>query len=380
MTDDHSLKRHIDGEAARLLGKAIRERYPDFDVEGYAAEVDARVGPLELKDRVMVMAESLRARLPASYPDAVAVLVASLGEGLVEGGGMYGQGFHLMAVARFVEEYGVAHPEASLPALVEITRRHTSEFAVRPFLVHHREATLALMRDCALDPDPNVRRFAGEGMRPRLPWARRMTDFVTDPGPVLEVLESLRNDPSAYVRTSVANNLNDVSRDHPDRVLDLAERWLRESPTPETAWTVRHALRTLVKKGDQRALALLGATGGEHVRAEAMGVSPAGLDLGGTLTVRVDLVNADDRPHTVIVDYRVHYVRADGTRRPKVFKWTTVELCAGERRTLEKRHRVRPISTRAHHPGEHLVEVQVNGVIKGAAPFELRVRPAGERP
>ncbi|WP_306368800.1 DNA alkylation repair protein [Nocardiopsis sp. CC223A] len=373
MADDSSLKRHVGGEAARVLGTAVRERLPEFDVEGYAAEVAARVGPLELKDRVMVMAEGLRARLPAAYPEAVAVLVDSLGEDLVDGAGMYAQGFHLMAVARFVEEYGVSHPEASLPALVAITRRHTSEFAVRPFLVHHREAALKLMHACAVDPDPNVRRFASEGLRPRLPWARRLPEFVADPEPVLEVLEVLRNDPSAYVRTSVANNLNDISRDHPGRVLDLAERWSRESPTPETAWTVRHALRTLVKKGDQRALALLGATGGDRVDAREPALSPAVLDLGGELRVRVELVNTDDRPHTVIVDYRVHYVKADGSRRPKVFKWTTVELCAGERRTLVKRHRVKPISTRTHHPGEHLVEVQVNGVIKAAAPFELRV-------
>ncbi|SIO84543.1 DNA alkylation repair protein [Nocardiopsis sp. JB363] len=373
MSGEYSLKKHFDGAAARMLGESIRAVRPEFDVESYAAEVDRRVGPLELKDRVLVMAQGLRDRLPEHYPEAAAVLVASLKDPLVEGDGMFNEGFHLMAVARFVEEYGLDHPDSSLPALVEITKRHTGEFAVRPFVQRHYEPTMALIRACAVDPDPNVRRFASEGIRPRLPWARRLPEFVADPLPVLEVLETLRSDPSKYVRTSVANNLNDIAREHPDLVLDLAERWTRESPTPETAWTVRHALRTLVKEGDQRALALLGATGGEHVLVHGPTLSPGVLDLGGTLRIRVELENTDTRPHTVVIDYVVHHVRADGSRGRKVFKWTRVELCSGERRALEKKHPVRPISTRTYHSGEHLVEVQVNGLVKASAAFDLHV-------
>lgn len=373
MAGEYSLKNHFDGASARALGESIRRVYPGFDVDGYAVEVAGLVGPLELKERVLVMAKGLRDRLPEDYPGAVGVLVSSLeAEALGEGEGMFNEGFHLMAVARFVEEYGLEHPEVSLPALVEITKRHTSEFAVRPFVLRHYETTMELMRACALDPDSNVRRFASEGIRPRLPWARRLTRFVEDPGPVLEVLEALRSDPSKFVRTSVANNLNDMSREHPELVLDVAERWTRESPTPETAWIVRHALRTLVKKGEQRALALLGATGGELVGVEGLGLSPEVLELGGVLLVRVDLVNRDDRPHTVIVDYVVHHVRANGGRSPKVFKWTTLELGAGERKRLEKKHPVRPITTRTYYPGKHLVEVQVNGLVKAEVGFELR--------
>lgn len=373
MAGEHSLKKHFDGAAARRLGDSIRAVFPGFDVESYAAEVDREVGPLELKDRVLVMARGLRDRLPGHYPEAVSVLVASLKAPLGEDEGMFNEGFHLMAVARFVEEYGLEHPESSLPALVEITKRHTGEFAVRPFVRRHYEPTMALMRACAVDPDHNVRRFASEGIRPRLPWASRLPEFVAAPLPVLEVLEELRSDPSKYVRTSVANNLNDIAREHPDLVLDLVERWTRESPTPETAWTVRHALRTLVKEGDQRALALLGATGGEHVLAHGLALSPGVLELGGTLLVRVELENTDTRPHMTVVDYVVHHVRADGSRGRKVFKWTNVELCSGERRSLEKKHPVRPISTRTYHPGEHLVEVQVNGLVKASAAFDLHV-------
>lgn len=373
MAEDTSFKRHFDGASARQLGERIRVIHPDFDVEGYAAEVASRVGPLELKDRVLVMAEGLRGRLPESYPEAVGILVKCLHLRLGDDEDTFHDRYLLMPVARFVEEYGTDHPQASFPALVGITKRHTSEFAVRPFVRRHPEATMELMRASALDADEHVRRFASEGIRPRLPWASHLAEFIADPAPVLEVLEPLRSDPSTYVRTSVANNLNDIARDHPGLVLDVAERWTRESPTPETARIIRHALRTLVKKGDPRALALLGATGGEHVVAQGLTVSPHVLDLGGTLTLEVELTNTDTRAHTVVVDHVVHHVRANGARSPKVFKWTRVELPAGQSRTLRKRHAIRPITTRTYHPGEHLVEVQVNGVIKASGGFELRV-------
>lgn len=368
-----SLKTYLDGATARTLGERVHAVHPEFDVDGYATAVDDRVGPLELKDRVLAMAEELRDRLPGHYPDALAVLVASLGAGLEEDQGMFNDGWYLMPVARFVEEFGLDHPEVSLPALVEITKRHTSEFAVRPYVLRHPEATMRLMHECALSTDHNVRRFASEGIRPRLPWARRLTGFVSDPRPVLQVLEPLRSDPSDYVRRSVANNLNDMASEHPALVLDTAERWLRQSPTPETTWTVRHALRTLIKQGDQRALALTGATGGDRVHAVGLTLFPSSVTLGESVLLRVDVANTDQRAHTVVVDYVVHHRRSDGRLSPKVFKLATVELDAGERRTVEKKHPVRPLQTRTYHPGEHLVEVQVNGQITASASFGLRL-------
>ncbi|HXV91937.1 MAG TPA: DNA alkylation repair protein, partial [Pseudonocardia sp.] len=226
---EYGLKRHFDGGAARLLGGMVQQVQPGFDVDGYAEEVQARVPPLELKDRVRVLAEGLRDRLPADYPDAVAVLLAILGEELGEGDGMFNTSWYLMPVARFVEDYGLDHPELSLDAIHEITRRHTGEYAIRPYLDRHFELTMDRVRRWALSPSANVRRLASEGIRPRLPWARTLSRFVEDPHPVLDVLEPLRSDPSAYVRKSVANNLNDIARDHPELVLDVLECWTRES-------------------------------------------------------------------------------------------------------------------------------------------------------
>ncbi|MBN9792627.1 MULTISPECIES: DNA alkylation repair protein [unclassified Pseudonocardia] len=368
---EYGLKRHFDSGAARLLGDLVAQVHPPFDLDGYVAEVGALVPPLELKDRVRVLSDGLRTRLPGDYPQALAILLSVLGDELGEGEGMFNTSWYLMPVARFVEDHGLGHPEESLDAIEQITRRHTGEYAIRPYLDRHHDATMDRVRSWAGSPSLNVRRLASEGIRPRLPWARTLHRFVEDPAPVLEVLEVLRSDPSPYVRKSVANNLNDIARDHPDSVLDVLERWAVESPTPETGWISRHALRVLVKNGDQRALALSGVTGGEHVRADRLVLSPATIRLGESVTLRAEIRNTDRRAHTVAVDYVVHHVRGNGRTLPKVFKLAAVELGPGESRVLEKRHPVREVTTRRYYPGTHVVDLQVNGRVVAGDGFEL---------
>ncbi|RLK57951.1 DNA alkylation repair protein [Actinokineospora cianjurensis] len=372
-SQEYGLKRHFNEDAAVLIGTKVRAVRPDFDVDGYAREVAARIPGKELKDRVLVLAEGLRDRLPADYPAAVEVLAAILGAELAEGEGMFNESWFLMPVARFVEEYGHEHPEVSLRALEEITRRHTAEYAVRPYIDKHYDLAMATLADWALSPSHNVRRAASEGCRSRLPWAKTLTRFVKDPRPVLAILEPLRSDSSEYVRKSVANNLNDITKDDRELALATAARWLAESQTPETAWIVKHGLRTLVKKGDQDALRLLGATGGEHIEIPAVRIAPTAIRLGEAVTIRVDLVNGDSTPHSVTVDYVVHHVRLGGKAIPKVFKLATVDLGAGERKTLEKVHKVREIQTRRYYPGDHLVDIQVNGTVLASDRFELRL-------
>ena len=157
----------------------------------------------------------------------------------------------------FVAEYGLDHFEPSMQAHYQLTQRFTAEFSIRPFLIKHTEATLARLRQWARDPNEHVRRLVSEGTRPRLPWASRLPAFQADPAPVLALLELLKDDPALYVRRSVANNLNDIGKDHPRVLMQTAQRWMRDA-TPERAWVVRHALRWAVKQGDPAALKVLG--------------------------------------------------------------------------------------------------------------------------
>ena len=159
--------------------------------------------------------------------------------------------------------------------------------------------------------------------------------------------------------------------DRPNVVGREAQRWLRESPTAETAWIVRHALRALVKQGDRDALTVLGATGGEHARVVDLSVSPRAISLGDAVSIEFTLENADSATHELTVDYVVHHVRTSGRVIPKVFKLAGVRLGPGERRPLRKSHRVKPMTTRAYHPGQHVVDIQVNGVVLASSGFDL---------
>lgn len=370
---DYSLKRHFDGGCARELARHIEPVMPDFDTQGYVAEVDARVGPLELKDRVLVLTQGLRTRLPQSYPDAVNVLLESLGPELGEGEGMFNTSWYLMPVARYVEEFGLDHPEVSLAAIDQITRRHTGEYAIRPYLRDHHQLTMDTVRQWAGSPSLNVRRLATEGIRPRLPWAPKFAPFILDPGPVIEILDHLIDDPSPYVRKSVANNLNDISRDHPDQAVKTARRWLASSNSDRTRWITRHGLRTLIKNGDTAALAVVGASADPAVMVTGLSVSPKAIKVGDALTINAVVKNEADGPKDVVVDYSIHFRGRDGRTRPRVFKLTRVQLDPGQSSHVHKTHVLRQLKSRTYYPGTHAVNVQVNGTPSAPVNFVLEV-------
>lgn len=242
------LKDWFDRDCAARLGGAIAAQYGAFDAQGYATDVARGLEPLALKARVALMSEALRARLPADYSAAAAILSAALGPPLKGEVGMFTSGYWLMPVARLVEDHGGQHRETSLDLCEAITQRHTAEYAIRPYLEQHPSETLARVHRWTGHPNSHVRRLASEGLRPRLPWARRLSAFVEDPEPALAVATRLRADPSAYVRKSVANLINDVSKDHPERVVDLIRGW-KAGASPETLWVMRHGTRTLRKQG-----------------------------------------------------------------------------------------------------------------------------------
>ena len=126
---------------------------------------------------------------------------------------------------------------------------------MRAFLMRFQERTLERLKAWTKDPDVHVRRLCSEGTRPRLPWAIRIPAFIKDPGPVLPILEALKDDSQLYVRRSVANHLGDIAKDHPDLVFGICERWL-EGASADRRWIIRHALRHPAKKGIQAALRL----------------------------------------------------------------------------------------------------------------------------
>jgi 3-methyladenine DNA glycosylase AlkC len=228
---------------------------------------------------------------------------------------------------------------------------------------------MAWMRTFAAHPNAHVRRLASEGCRPRLPWGLRLGAFVRDPEPVLTVLEALRDDPSEAVRRSVANNLNDVSKDHPDLAAAVAARWLEDAPE-ERRRLVRHALRGLVKAGHPGALAALGLSPAP-VRLAALEVATPTVTFGGALEFAATLTLGGEAAREIALDYVVHHRKANGATAPKVFKWRRLRLDPGASVRLVRRHALRPITTRVYYDGAHRVEVVANGETLGGAEFAL---------
>lgn len=351
--------------AARIAAVA-----PGFDSAGFCAQLGRELPPLELKARVAAIADALRERLPADYPEALRALLATLGPPPEEGPGMFADTWYSWPMAAFVERHGLGHPAESLAALHAITQRGSAEFAIRPFIEQHPEQAMAALRAWAHDPSFHVRRLVSEGTRTRLPWAGRLPAFIADPAPVLDLLDRLRGDPSAYVRRSVANSLNDLSKDHPDLVLATLQRWAA-APTPAGDAIARHALRGLIKQGHPQALAMLGAHTAD-VRLVALQLDPASLRIGDELRLSASLIGAGAAPQRLVIDYIIYFAGARGAAsRRKVFKLRTLNLAPGARADLSWRLSLQHRTIRALYPGPHRVELQVNGVILGGAAFEL---------
>jgi 3-methyladenine DNA glycosylase AlkC len=221
MTDveTQKFKYYFNTQMAEQLARMIADVQPSFRGRAFVEQVSAQLDPLELKARVAVMADALRDFLPPAYPDAANILRRMMGPELPDETGMFNLGAHYAPVAYFVEKYGLDHVDVSLDMLYEVTKRHTAEYAIRPYIAQHTAHTLQRLRQWAVDPNAHVQRLVSEGSRPRLPWASRLDLFIRDPRPLLELLEFLRADPSAYVRKSVANALNDILKDNPAAAL-----------------------------------------------------------------------------------------------------------------------------------------------------------------
>lgn len=254
MTTQLALKHYFGVELAERLSALITPHYPVS-----ASFIDAvadQSGPLELKGRVALIAEELRRALPASYPESIRLLLKILGPENETEQGMFTNGYFLMPVAYFVEKYGLEHFALSMNALYEITKRHTSEYAIRPFLQRYPEDSMRLIDVWIRDPNSHVRRLVSEGSRPRLPWATRIDVLKGNPSHNLALLDLLWDDPSLYVRKSVANHMNDLTKDYKEITLE----WLRkrmEQGGMHTDWITRHGLRSLVKSGDKEAIELV---------------------------------------------------------------------------------------------------------------------------
>jgi len=347
-------------EKVKLFATVLTEVYPAFDGQGfYHLVCDADWPERELKEKMRHTTLSLHEFLPDEFAKAVDILIAIVPKV---------SGFEAIVLPDYVEVYGLDHWNISMPALGELTKCGSSEFAIRPFLNKDLEGAMKYMSHWADSADFKVRRFASDGCRPRLPWASGVPALKKDPALILPILEKLKNDPAEFVRKSVANNLNDISKDHPGLVLDICNRW--QGTSQNTDWIIKHACRTLLKQGNKRAMLLFGFANPEKMMVNSLHISNHNPKIGEDIEFSFDLDLQTDERQKVRLEYIVHFVKSFGKTSPKVFQMKEVEMEPGLH-SIVKKHSFKDLSTRKHYMGEHKLEIVINGVVKNAAVFTL---------
>ena len=346
-------------ELVESLSGQMKDLYGNFNEIGFVAHViDDNWEGKELKDRMMHISESLHLFLPMQYSEAVQTLINAAPKF---------RGFQYMFFPGFVELYGLDEYEKSIEALESFTQYSSSEFAVRPFIKKYGHEMMAQMELWSTSENHHVRRLASEGCRPRLPWAMALPEFKKDPSPIMPILETLKNDESEYVRRSVANNLNDISKDNPRVVIEVAKNWLGDSQ--QTDWIVKHACRTLLKQGNAEIMELFGFAKPNHVKIRQL-KSQRSVNVGENLDFSFILETHNDKLGKIRIEYAMGYVKKHGGLSRKVFKISESDI-ESKSKVITKSHSFKKISTRKYYAGNHEISVIVNGQEMASTQFLL---------
>ena len=366
-----AFKDYFSRKAAGMLAAQVSSAWPKFDRKKFVRLACVDLDALEFAGRVQQFSSALAATLPTDVPRALRILTKSLPKPLPTCDQVT-DGWLQWPVGQFIADHGLPHFDDSMIAMLALTKRFTSEFAVRPFVEQRPKDTFGRLLALTEDPNPHVRRWCSEGTRPRLPWGKRLRDLVADPSPIWPILEALRDDSELYVRRSVANNMNDIAKDHAALVIRRCRRWIKKAPD-ERQWVVKRALRTLIKAGDPGALAIVGYGPPKGLSA-SVSVRPKRIAIGGSVELSAQLDSTSRTAQDLLIDYVVHYVRSGKKSSPKVFKWKTISLAPNASVTIKKQHAMKPTTIRALYPGVHRVELQVNGSRIADTAFRLGPR------
>ncbi|HHY0138983.1 TPA: DNA alkylation repair protein [Clostridioides difficile] len=355
------LKNMYNRESLYEVAVAIQSVYNSFKVDEFIkSTMDETWNNLELKARCRKISMSLGMYLPEDYKEALSILEKSV------------TGFYFaFFFPDFVEVYGQddINWDLSISALERNTEYWSSEFAVRAFIIKDEERMMAQMRKWSKHKSEHVRRLASEGCRPQLPWGQAISKFKKDPTPVLPILEQLKTDTSTYVQKSVANNLNDISKTHPDLVISIAKDWYGKNKS--TNWIVKHGCRTLLKKGNRDVLALFGYDDTTSINIQDFTLETTSISIGEDLTFSFNILAK--KATKTRLEYGIDYIKSNGKKSRKIFKISEVSLKENEKKSYMKKHSFADVSVRKHYPGIHSIAIIINGMEKDKLDFELGI-------
>ena len=353
------LKNLYSEELILCIADEFKKQYSIFDKKSFTRDVlSNRWEVLELKDRMRRIAAILGNHLPSNYREAIEVLLP-VSEKF--------SGLEHMFFPEFIERFGLEHFELSMNALEHVTSGSSSEFAIRPFIIKFPKETMKQMVKWSRSKNKHVRRLASEGCRPRLPWAMALPEYKKNPKPVLNVIENLINDESLYVRRSVANNLNDISKDNPHLVIKIAQSYLGRSNNVD--WVIRHACRGLLKQGDKKVLSLFGYSDAKHILLTNFEVDK-NVSLGEKLNFTFELNSNTKSLGKLRLEFTIDFMKKNGKTSSKVFKISEGEH-SQEKKLITKYFSFKKISTRKYYAGKHAISIVINGNNVAKESFEL---------
>lgn len=358
----------INEAVAKQIAVAISKADPKFNSKNFL-KLTSELKPLELKDRVKLITKHLHANLAYEYPKALKIILEAMEKSDLSG-------FALWPFSEFISQFGLEHFDESMKAMYVLTQKFTAEFAIRPFILRNHRKVLKQFEKWATDKNVHVRRWVSEGSRPLLPWGQKIPLFIMDPTHTLLLLDKLKFDDEMYVRKSVANHLNDISKNHPQVVIDILRLWQKgasEADLVKLNWITRHALRTLIKKGHPGALKLMGVDGKASVKVSDITLNKKKFKLNDSLEFSFHLTSTGKSSQKVIVDYAIDFMKANGKKGKKVFKLKSFHLNPKEEIAITKKHSLKPITTMKYYAGTHHVYLQINGQVVSETKFVLEV-------
>lgn len=345
-----------------------KEIVPDFNASSFLRQIyDKHWDDMALKQRMRQITIALNDHLSPDYKKNINIIITMIGK--FQKNRFREGGFEFMFLPDFIELFGLDDYETSIGAMEHVTPFASCEFAIRPFILKYEERVLIELVKWSKHENEHIRRLASEGCRPRLPWAMALPKFKDNPAPILPILNTLKNDPSEYVRRSTANNLNDISKDNPQVVVEIAQQWIGYSN--ETDKLIKHACRTLLKQGNKTILSLFGLSDTKNINIKDVEILTHEVSIGDALEFTFIIENKANSTSKIRLEYGLFYQKANGSLSKKVFKISEKEYSANSSTVINRKQPFKIITTRKFHTGKHGLSIIINGNESDIIHFDL---------
>lgn len=365
----NALKLLIDAELIQTLSLGLSDlQINEFEIRAFKS-LKHELHQLELKDRIQLVSKKLYDIL--GEKNLAKYLTIYLKERRYQN---EITSLQWWPISDLVEIYTLKRKTDSFQYLLWLTEIFTSEFAVRSILNEETDLVLEFLLKASRSKNYHHRRFASEGSRPLLPWGKKAVDVAKNPKLTERILSNLKYDEELYVRKSVANHLNDFSKSHPDFVLKILKSWNKDAPKEhreKVEWITKHALRTLIKKGNLESLELVNGKLSKKIKLKGFLIAKKKVKVGEKLDFSVELSNPTSKEERFVLEYIIGFKLKTGKLGYKTFKGTSGFLPAKESFQWKKSHSFKVITTREFQKGIHEIKLLINGQETDGLKFQL---------